>query len=675
MPDTPFETPRKHGWTSPFSGRHRWMGLTGLGLMGASLSLPAFGEEAWPTEQDYFMDLPVALTATRLQQPLIEAPASVTVIDRDWISGSQARDIHELLRMVPGFVIGAANGGRPIVTYHGFSEQFVRQLQVLVDGRSIYTSINGGTQWGNLDLTPDDIERIEVIRGPNAAAYGSNSFFAIINILTRHSAETQGNRVTTRLGSNGVRDLRWRHGGSTEHSHYRVAMQRKEDDGFRDKNDHRRIDTFSARSDWDALPGIGITTQVGLGQSRKGIDGVRGAIGAQPNREFTRDVGHLQLQLQDNRDPDTTHRVQYYFQFHDLEDDFETVNADGQRNTATLESRAQRHDLELESSHRLSPDARIVYGGSARLDRSASSYYFDDGGWIENNFYRVFGHWEWSPTAQWLVNLGGMYEYNDITGDNLMPRAAFVYLPHPEHSLRLVASRATRTPSLAEEELRIVDRSRPGDERVLAESQGGLAPEIIHSLELGYHGRFADGRLTADVKLFRNQLRDLIQVPYDSFHLFETQGKFRNIGGLTLQGVETQWDYRPTPHLRLLAGFALLNTSGVDTDARPQADSIPGHTANLGVMFTPDAPWTLSAEYYHYGSIDWLDDPVQNSPSLDAGDGFLDLNIARDLGPHASVALSVKDVLASGFDSRVDGPSSTGNRRSTETYLSLSLEF
>ncbi|WP_168161561.1 TonB-dependent siderophore receptor [Ectothiorhodospira sp. BSL-9] len=667
--------PPKHGWTRPFSRRCRWMGLTGLGLMGASLALPAFGEEAWPTEQDYFMDLPVALTATRLQQPLIEAPASVTVIDRHWISHSQARDIHELLRMVPGVVVGSANGGRPIVTYHGFSEQFVRQLQVLVDGRSIYTSINGGTQWGILDLTPDDIERIEVIRGPNAAAYGSNSFFAIINILTRHSAETQGNRVSTRLGSNGVRDLRWRYGGDTEQGHYRVAIQRKEDDGFPDKHDQRRIDTFSARSDWNPLPGIGITTQLGLGQSRKGIDGVQGALGALPNREFTRDFGHLHLQLQDSRDADTTHRLQYYFQFHDLEDDFEALNAEGDRYTTTLESRAQRHDLELESSRRLSPDSRVVYGGSARLDRSASSYYFDDRGWIENEFYRVFGHWEWSPTPQWLVNLGGMYEYNDITKDNLMPRAAVVYMPHPEHSLRLVASRATRTPSLAEEEINIVDRSRPDQERTLTRSQGGLEPEVIHSLELGYHGQFADGRLTTDVKLFRNQLQDLIQVPYAAFNQAEEGGEFRNIGGLTLQGLETQWDYRPTPRLRLLGGFALLSTSQVDEDAQPQADSIPGHTANLGLMFTPDNPWTLTAEYYHYGSIDWLDDPVMDSPPLDAGDGFLDLHVSRTLGPHASAALSVRDVLASGFDSRVDGPNRRGNRRSTEAYLSLSLEF
>jgi iron complex outermembrane receptor protein len=669
MPDTPFEMLPESRRRFLSSGSYRWMGLTGLGLVGMSLIFPVVAEESWPTEQDYFMDLPVALTATRLQQPLIEAPASVTVIDRDWIQNSQARDIHELLRMVPGFVVGSASGGRPIVSYHGFAEQFVRQLQVLVDGRSIYTSVNGGVQWGALDLTPDDIERIEVIRGPNAAAYGSNAFFAIINILTRHSAETQGHQVSTRLGSNGVRDLRWRYGGTTEKSHFRVVMQHKEDDGFPDKYDQRHIDTFSARSDWNPQPGISITTQLGLGQTRKGLDRVPDR---QPSREFTRDLGHLHLQLQNTRAPDTTHQLQYYFQFHDLQDDFTALN-DGQPYRTNRDSRAQRHDVELESSRQLSPEVRIVYGGSARLDRSASPYYFDGRGWIDNDLYRAFGHMEWSPTSQWLINLGSMYEYNDLTGDNLMPRGAVVYMPHPGHSLRFVASRATRTPSLAEEEIHAVERSRPGQKMDAIVSQGGLKPEVIHSLELGYHGQFADGRLTADIKFFLNQLRDLIQIPYPTLYGLTDEGEFRNTGGLNLQGLETQWDYRPTHHLRLLAGFALLDTSQVDTEARPQADSIPKHTFNLGLMFTPENPWTLTMEYYHYGSIDWLDDP--GGPPTDAGDGFLDLHLSRTLGSHASATLSVKDALASGFDSRVDGAVLRGNRRTAEAYLSLSLNF
>ncbi|MCG5515251.1 TonB-dependent siderophore receptor [Ectothiorhodospira sp. 9905] len=670
MPDTPFEMPPESRRKLLSSGNYRWMGLTGLGLVGMSLIFPVVAEESWPTEEDFFMDLPVALTATRLEQPLIEAPASVTVIDRDWIQNSQARDIHELLRMVPGFVVGSTSGGRPIVTYHGFAEQFVRQLQVLVDGRSLYTSINGGVQWGALDLTPDDIERIEVIRGPNAAAYGSNSFFAIINILTRHSAETQGHQVSTRLGSNGVRDLRWRYGGSTEQSSYRVAIQHKEDDGFPDKYDQRHIDTFSARSDWNPQPGIGITTQLGLGQTRKGTDRVRNRL---PSREFTRDLGHFHLQVQNTRDPDTTHRLQYYFQFHDLQDGFTALNNNGQPYRTNRNSRAQRHDLELESSHRISPDSRIVYGGSARLDRSASSYYFHGRGWIDNDLYRAFGHMEWSPTSQWLINLGGMYEYNDITGDNLMPRGAVIYMPHPEHSLRFVASRAVRTPSLAEEEIRMVDLTADGQPTDRTVSRGGLKPEVIHSLELGYHLQFAEGQLKADVKLFQNELRDLIQMPYGLFYGLENEGEFRNVGGLTLQGIETQWNYRPTHRLRLLAGFALLDTTQVATEARPQADSIPGHTFNLGLMFKPDNAWTLTMEYYHYGSIDWLDDP--GAPPTDAGDGFLDLNLSRTLGSHASATLSVKDALASGFDSRLDGPVLRGNHRTTEAYLSLSLNF
>ncbi|TVQ70339.1 MAG: TonB-dependent receptor, partial [Chromatiaceae bacterium] len=194
-----------------------------------SFGLPAWAGEWSPTEQDFFMDLPVALTATRLEQPLSEAPASITVIDREWLQASQARDLTDLLRLVPGMIVGQHDGNHPMVVYQGLGQRFTRQMQVLIDGRSIYSPTTGGAQWADLDLHPEDIERIEIIRGPNAAAYGSNAFSAIINVFTRHASDTQGQQIHTRLGSRGIRDLRYRLGGSHEEATlaYRVSISQK----------------------------------------------------------------------------------------------------------------------------------------------------------------------------------------------------------------------------------------------------------------------------------------------------------------------------------------------------------------------------------------------------------------------------------------------------------------
>jgi iron complex outermembrane receptor protein len=153
------------------------------------IALPVFSapETAPLTEEQYFSDIPIVLTATRLAQPATEAPAAITVIDREMIKASGAREIADLLRLAPGFVVSHENGYTPIVMYHGLSDEYARRMQVLIDGRSVYAPSGGGVEWTNLPLTVDDIERIEVIRGPNAASYGSNSFLSIINIITLHS--------------------------------------------------------------------------------------------------------------------------------------------------------------------------------------------------------------------------------------------------------------------------------------------------------------------------------------------------------------------------------------------------------------------------------------------------------------------------------------------------------
>ncbi len=123
------------------------------------------------SEADFLAELPVVLSASRLTQPLSEAPGAVTVIDRELIAASGAREIADLFRLVPGFQVSYAGGANPVVTYHGLSGQFSRRMQVLVDGRSLYSpSFVGGVDWNHIGIAIEDIERIEVVRGTNTAA-------------------------------------------------------------------------------------------------------------------------------------------------------------------------------------------------------------------------------------------------------------------------------------------------------------------------------------------------------------------------------------------------------------------------------------------------------------------------------------------------------------------------
>jgi iron complex outermembrane receptor protein len=161
-----------------FRGCSNWFFLVGL-CVGASVpSEFAAAEERdrWSADGPDFV-----LTPSRLPQRLDESPNSVTVIDRAMIAASGARRLEEVLRLVPGFQVGYKYNNQPTVAYHGLSDEFARRVLVLVDGQRIFQYSGGGVDWNNLPVPLQDIERIEVVRGPSAAAYGSNALTAVIN--------------------------------------------------------------------------------------------------------------------------------------------------------------------------------------------------------------------------------------------------------------------------------------------------------------------------------------------------------------------------------------------------------------------------------------------------------------------------------------------------------------
>ncbi len=158
----------------------------------------AGNESDIPAGGGYFDALPIVLTPSRLPQPLNEAPAAVTILDRELIKATGYRDIARLLRLVPGMQVGQERSGVHWVTYHGLGNDSPADIQVLIDGRAVYSpSVLGGVDWLALPVTVDEIERIEVVRGTDAVAYGPNAFLGGINIITRNAGSAPGIAPTT----------------------------------------------------------------------------------------------------------------------------------------------------------------------------------------------------------------------------------------------------------------------------------------------------------------------------------------------------------------------------------------------------------------------------------------------------------------------------------------------
>ncbi|PTT28967.1 TonB-dependent siderophore receptor [Pseudomonas sp. HMWF021] len=203
---------------------------------------------------DLFVDseaLPQVLTATRLKQTPAEVPGSMTVLDSELISASGARDISELLRLVPGMMVGNISGNQAAVNYHGTNASEARRMQVLIDGRSVYRAGLATVDWSDIPVAMEDIERIEVFRGPNTVSYGANALMAVVNIITRNPADSHGTRLKYTRGQRGINDFYASQGTGWNGGDLRLSLSGQEDDGFdsdrtgADYRDSRRLNRFS----------------------------------------------------------------------------------------------------------------------------------------------------------------------------------------------------------------------------------------------------------------------------------------------------------------------------------------------------------------------------------------------------------------------------------------------
>lgn len=225
-----------------------WLLVLALGLMpGAASAGDLFASSA----------IPEVLTPARLRQPQSEVPASVTVIDRELIEASGAREIYDVLKLVPGMNAELMDGNKPTVNYHASQALDSRRMLVLIDGRSVYQPGLARVDWNSFPITLNDVERIEVTRGPAAAAYGANAFLGVINIITRDPRDQRGTHVFIRQGNGGVSDRGLTQAGGDTERAFLLSVAERNDRGY-DKqvpdkvppHNSKRVQTANASVHW-----------------------------------------------------------------------------------------------------------------------------------------------------------------------------------------------------------------------------------------------------------------------------------------------------------------------------------------------------------------------------------------------------------------------------------------
>ncbi|MBI3773184.1 MAG: TonB-dependent receptor [Gammaproteobacteria bacterium] len=632
-------------------------------VSGISLfSMAAMGAEATEippaTEEMYLGDVPVVSSVTRLVQPVTNSPVAVTIIDHDMIEASGAREIPELFRLVPGFQVGYFDGHTPSVSYHMALDRYARRMQVLIDGRSVYVTAVGGVPWAELPITIDDIVKIEVVRGPNSASYGANSFFGVISITTRHAQLDRGTSVKLNAGDEGVREGFVRHGSSLGKLDYRVNAAYIHDDGLPVRRDYKRTQIAGFRGDYaiDANDAI----MVDLGVS----DGVRGVINSYSSvlnvpREKQLLTHHQQLRWERKLAADNSLSIQLY---HIYQRNNETYTIGGfsvgpftvDQTLVDFGRKTQRFDLELQQNVRLTPDFQLVWGGGIREDRVWGAENLLKGKELDNFLKDAFVSAEWDVKGPLSVNAGLFAEDYSTTGTHFSPRAGMIYTVAPGHSLRFTASQAIRTPSMFEyaAEYGIHATTNHGAGPVLnSVSWVGTQqtrPEHITAYELGYNG--ASGDANFDIKLYQERVRDLIRLisrPYPADNVDHEVERYENLDAFYINGLEIEFRTKLSENNSLHLGYAYADVDHtVIYFSGPKADynaAAPQHNLSLLLMHHLNHEWKASAGFY-------FTDKLQGWESTDVRDPVqrLDLTLGqatRMFGHETELTLAMRNIF------------------------------
>jgi iron complex outermembrane receptor protein len=525
------------------------------------------------------------ISASKKLEVVWDVASAVYVISKDQIRRSGATSIPEVLRLAPGVHVARISATEWAVNIRGLNNQFAENLLVLMDGRSVYTHVFSGVFWDVQDTVMEDIERIEVIRGPGAALWGSNAVNGVINIITKNANETQGGEAVALAGSEEqIASLRY---GDTlgRQTSYRVygkffnrgdlnsvaggladaAGNPQSSDNWRSGRAGFRIDTAPAKD----VPAAGANTFSLQGEAyrnrynkefeRRSILFPTAPTGQDRQKDDSEARGfHLLGRWQHVLSPDSDTSLQLYFDH--AEKDYDP--ASGKVNTA---------DLDFQHRLTVAKYNDIVWGLQYRFisDEFRKSPNFSmDPLDLNQSLWSAFIQDQIQLASDLLtLTVGSKFEHNEFTGLEIQPSLRLMFTPYRQLSLWTAVSRAVRIPSRLELHGRINDQlllpAVDPDVPVVVDTQGNadLDSEKLTAYEFGLRLMPAPS-LWFDVALFYNDYDDLIGLeqisgtpptgPYDLAYANNAAGR--------AYGVEVAADWQVMPNWRLGGAYTYLNT-------------------------------------------------------------------------------------------------------------------
>ena len=638
-------------------------------------------------------------------QRLADVPAAIAVITNEDIRRSGAKSLPEALRLAPGVEVSFISGDRWAVSIRGFSEYLSNKLMVLVDGRSAYSPNFSGVFWNTLQIPLEEIDRIEVIRGPGGSIWGANAVNGVINIITKPASDRQGTSASLAIGNEAGALTSIRHGAQVNDTVFASGYV----SGRRSPIRHA---DFAERGDENF-------EHLGAGFRLDGQSGTRtwmvAGHGYRVDSPSVADVAFRPPGLNvDNLPPNGT---AYFGQVRASTDEFTGANLQAQMRqplgeVSEIEINASyAHDdlkpgllatgrqdiLDLELQYRTQTNERLgwIMGGGYRHFRDS----IQPNGLVTAvsnpdatlNFYSLFAEMEAEVAQDLRLIAGTRFDYNEYTDWEIQPTARLLWNVSPQHTLWTAASQAKRIPSRGERVVTMEGpigfageppppalgppdpRRIPSPLTTILLSSDGFGTETLTAFEIGYRGQ-PSPIFFLDATAYLHQYRDLrtLSPTIDPPQVIETLRlpvSFTNEAEMSVLGIELSADWRPTRDLRFQATLAASDVTEArfryaDPEVIPSLPQIslnsfapPERIASLRTSWNVNPSTDFDLWVRHVSERIPGVKPMQRSPAsayLDVRDiplksyTTLDARVAWRPAPRTELALIGQNLLDSG---------------------------
>jgi len=587
-----------------------WMCLVLIGPMMSYVQAQTEDDVLVSLSLEELMNIEVTL-ASRKEERLFETAAAIFVLTQEDIRRSGATSIPEALRLVPGMQVARLDANKWAISARGFNDRLAQKLLVLIDGRTVYTPIFSGVFWGVQDLMLEDVERIELIRGPGATLWGANAVNGIINIITKNAQDTQGTLIRLGTGTEERGFGAVRYGGKLGNdAYFRLYTKYFNRDAFVDASGKTKADDWSQfrtgfRSDWQPSSQNNITAQGAIFKGKAGQTFKVPTLTGSYERMFDEDTdqvgGHV-LARWDHTYSATSGTV------------LQTFYDRNRRTDSVIEIFRETYDIDFQHRFALGSRQNFVWGMGYRTNRDTTS------GGLKLSFnppsrkthlWSAFAQNEIAVVKDKLrLTLGSKVEHNSFTGMEYQPNARFLWTPRMHHTLWGAVSRAVRTPARADDDVLIafqtfklediLPATPPGGPPILVLIKGDpdFESEKMIAYELGYRVQ-PRSNLFFDVATFYNVYTDLRAGRDSPFTFvtnpnhFESTLVIDNLMDGKTHGLEVVVDWQSMSNrTRFRASYSYLN---VDLDLKPGANSesqtvevgSPKHQAYFHASFMP----------------------------------------------------------------------------------------